>query len=222
LDSGVEVIENAIGGVEARRIILRELLEGAKTGLELRFALARSFGVTMEEISDARLYFNLQQLEEAGIIVRKRDWRSKYAEILPHKIQAVRSYLGIKAPAMYIGGISENTEFIRTIKWILSERSRVQPSKYIFLTKESIKRKISGITGEIELMSLPDRIITSSFDGVYEAVKEIVDKHIRENEIILDLTEGEKFCSLALYALAREYGLKCFYVMDNERIIWIK
>ncbi|MFX0096965.1 MAG: hypothetical protein ACFE7E_04310 [Candidatus Hodarchaeota archaeon] len=218
----VHAVEKAIGGVEARRILLEELLEGTKTGLQLRHALARKFNVEMGSVSDARLYFNLQQLEEAGLIKRRREWKAKYAEILPEKIQAVRNFLGVKAPIIYIGGLTEDPSVIRSIRAFLDRRGRIKPEKYIFLTDEEMRGRVAGITEDVELLYLPKRIVSNSFDGVYEAIKDVVDRLIGEHEIMFDVTDGTRFSVLAMYSLAVEYGLRCFYVLEENRIVWIR
>jgi len=217
----VEAVERAIGGVETRRIILEELLEGEKTGLQLRHALSRSFNVPLEEVSDARLYHNLTQLEEAGIIRRRRDWKVKYAEILPEMIQGVREYLGVKAPVLYIGALDEDPGAMRRVRQVLLDRSRVQPEKYIFLGTDELKRKVSGITDDVEIMTMPPKIIEHSFDGVYEAVRSIVESKIIDYEVVFDVTYGSRFTAIAFFGLAHEFNLRAFYILDDSRLIWI-
>jgi len=220
--SAVEVIERAIGGVESRRVLLEELLEGEKTGLQLRYALAKSFGVTLDEVSDARLYHNISQLEEAGLIRRRREWKDKFAEIIPQMVQPVRDYLGIKAQVMYIGALEDDPYVIRRVRQVLLDNSRVKPVSYLFLGTDSVKGKVSGLTEDVQIMVLPDRIINYSFDGVYEAVRVEVEKYLRKHEIVFDVTCGSRFTAMAFYGLAHEYGCKCFYIMDDNRLIWIK
>lgn len=218
----IEAIERAIGGVESRRVLLEELLEGEKTGLQLRYALAKSFGVSLDEVSDARLYHNISQLEESGLIRRRREWKDKFAEIVPQKVQAVRDYLGIRSPVMYIGALEDDPYAIRRVRQVLLDNSRVKPERYLFLGTESVKGKVSGLTEDVDVLVLADKIISYSFDGVYEAVRSELEKYLRSHEIVFDVTCGSRFTAMAFYGLAHEYGCKCFYIMDDERLIWIK
>jgi DNA-binding transcriptional ArsR family regulator len=217
----VEAVERAIGGVETRRIILEALLEGEKTGLQLRHSLSKNFDVALDDVSDARLYHNLTQLEEAGIIRRRRDWKVKYAEIVPEMIQGVREHLAVKAPALYIGSIDEDPWVIRRVRQVLLDRSRVNPKKYIFLTTDEMKGKVSGITDDVEIMAMADKIIKHSFDGVYQAVRSLVESNILEYEIVFDVTCGSRFTAMAFFGLAHEFNLRAFYILDDQRLIWI-
>ena len=226
--SEVVEVEDIIGGVEARRIILKKLLDGPKSGVELRHALATAFNRSVTEISDAMLYFNLQALESAGLIRRSRgrnNWKAKFAEIVPEKIQLVRKYFGITVPIVCMGGL-DNPEHMRGMRRVFKNDTNLTPAKYIFIISNNFKRKIAGIPEDTVFEEIEENVLEEDFEEVYRRIRFIVEKEITTHEVVLDLTCGSRVCVLSLFKIAWEFGLRCFYVQnlgENERrIIWIK
>jgi len=226
--SEVVEVEDIIGGVEARKIILKKLLDGPKSGVELRHALAVAFNRPVTEISDAMLYFNLQALENAGLIRRNRgrdNWKAKFAEIVPEKIQLVRKYFGISVPIVCIGGL-DDPQHVRGMRRVLRSDNNLVPSKYIFVISSNFKRKIAGVPEDVVFEEFEEHILEEDFEEVYRKIRGIIEKEVATHEVILDLTCGSRVCILSLFKIAWEFGLRCFYVQrlgENEkRVIWIK
>ena len=226
--SEVVEVEDVIGGVEARRIILKKLLDGPKSGVELRHALATALNRSVTEISDAMLYFNLQALEGAGLIRRSRgrnNWKAKFAEIVPEKIQLVRKYFGITVPIVCMGGL-DDPEHVRGVRRVFRNDTNLTPLKYIFVISNNFKRKIAGIPKDTVFEEFEENILEEDFEEVYRKIRSIVEREITNYEVVLDLTCGSRVCVLSLFKIAWEFGLRCFYVQrwgENERrVIWIK
>ncbi|MHA1595985.1 MAG: helix-turn-helix domain-containing protein [Candidatus Baldrarchaeia archaeon] len=217
-------IERMVGDVESRKIILRALLDGPKSGVELRLALARAFNKSVDEISDAMVYFNLQVLEKAGIIKRWRgheDWKVKYAEIVPEKIQQIRRFFGIKVPVMCFAGLSDPL-YIRYLRKIFREHMDVALECYKFFAPAGMRGRIVGIPEGVEVYYFDENL---TFEELYERIRGLTEKFIREYEIMFDLSEGPRELAIIFCRLALEFDLKAFYVekLDEEsgRIIWI-
>lgn len=225
MSDAVTLVARAVGGVEARLIILRELLSGPKTGVELRYALARRLGVPPRAISDAKIYFNLQALENSGIIVRYRDWKNKYAEINPKMLQAVRKYLNIPAPVMCLAALDSEPLLTREIGWRLKEQEGISPSRYVFIAEDKMRGKIGGWTGEAEVLWVDDEAL-HDYEKIYEIAEEALKKAISKYEPIIDVTDGTRVTVAAFQQLAWEYGLRVFYLKgkpyEKRRVVWIK
>ena len=216
-------VEKIISGVDARKIILNCLLDGPKTGSEIRWALADSFDRRIDGVSDTLLYFNLQHLENNEIITRTKEWKLKYSEILPDKIQSIRKFFHKIVPITIVGGIEEEPNVIRSLRNRLRiEKSITPPEKYIFLGPEQLRRKVAGFFPDVKLIYVKPDTFFRNPKELYELVKtEILDPEIKKNEVIMDVTSGSRICSLALLNLAYEYGLRCIYLDENEKLIWI-
>jgi len=225
LSDAVTVVARAVGGVEARLIILRELLEGPKTGIELRYALAKRLGVSPRSISDAKLYFNLQALENSGLIVRYRDWKTKYAEINPKMLQAVRRYLNASTSISCLAALDSEPLLMREIGWRLKEQEGISLSKYVFIAENKMKGKIGGRAEEAEVVWVDDEVLYD-YEKIYRIAEDALKKLIFKYEPIIDVTDGTRVTVAALQQLAWEYGLRVFYLKgkpyDKRRVIWIK
>ncbi len=226
LSDAVVVVARAVGGVEARLVILQELLSGPKTGIELRYALAREFGVSPKSISDAKLYFNLQALENSGVIMRYRDWKTKYAEINPRMLQAVRRYLNVVVPVSCLAALDSEPFLMREIGWRLREQEGISPSKYVFIAESKMKGKIGGRTEEAEVVWVDEEDL-HDYEKVYKVAEEVlVERLLYKSEPIIDVTDGTRVTVAALQQLAWEYGLRIFYLKgkpyDKRKIVWIK
>ncbi len=225
LNQSLMTIVRAVGGVEARRIILKELLDGPKTGIELRYALAKVLGVTPKEVSDAKLYFNLQALENSNVIVRYRDWKIKYAMINPKMLQAVRRYLNVHAPLSCVATLDSEPFLIREIGWRLKEQEGIAPNKYVFIAEDKMKGKISGRTEVAEILWVSEDVLYD-YEEIYRVAENVVKKLLAKSEPIIDVTDGTRVTVAALQQLAWEYGLRVFYLKgkpyDKRRVVWIK
>lgn len=225
LSDSLMIVERAIGGVEARRIILKELLEGPKTGYELRDALAKELGVSVDNISDAKLYFNLQALENSGLINRYREWKSKYAEIIPSMVQAVRRYLNVSAPVLCLSSLDSEPLLVREVGRRLREQSGIDPDLYVFIAENEMRTRVGGKPDNAEIIWVPEYAMYD-FKRMYEVTKNIVEREIGRKEIIMDVTDGTRISAVALQQLAWEYGLRVFYLKgkkdDARKVVWIR
>lgn len=223
--SDVSEIDEVIDGVEARRVILEMLLNGPKSGVELRHGLAVRFNKTVTEISDAVLYTNLQVLESVGLIRRCRsldNWKTKLAEIVPEKIQIVRKYFEVSVPVVCVGGL-EDPEHLIDVRTVLERE--LKPSKYIYLVREDLKNRFSGVSEKITFEVFKQDVWEEGFEELYSRVKRIVEQEIADFEVVFDMTNGSRVCILALSKLSWEYNLRCFYIQKkggSGRFIWIK
>jgi DNA-binding PadR family transcriptional regulator len=221
---GVSVgkVKRVIGGVEAREIILRQLLDGPQTGIVLRAAIGRRVKKPVDEVSDAMLYFNLQHLENNGLIERFRDGKEKAARIVPGQIQSVRRVLGVEAPIAYIGAIDEDPGVLQAVPKRIRAETTYRPEKYHYFVEEATRRRLSGLTAERVLHEVPADIFYHDLGKMYELVYHLSHELIREYAILIDVTGGGKVCALALYQLAIEFDLPCIFVTEMGTVTWMR
>lgn len=215
-------VKRVIGGVEARKIILRNLLDGPQTGLVLRAAIARRVAKPVDEVSDAMLYFNLQHLENNGLIERFRDGKEKAARLVPHEIQSVRRVLGVTAPVAYIGAIGDDPGVLQAVPKRIRAETSFRPEKYHYFVEEAARRRLSGLTPDRVLHEVPADIFTHDLGRMYELVYSLSQDLIREYAILIDVTGGGKVCALALYQLAIEFDLPCIFVTELGTVTWMR
>ena len=213
-------LNKIIGGVLARRVILETLLEGPKTGSELRWALADSFDRRIDGVSDALLYFNLQHLENMGLISRKKEWKAKYASIIASKMQFIRNYFHISAPIIILSGIEDDPNTIRELRMEIRRRKDIKPEKYIFYAPGKLNRRIAGLLEGVKVEYIDNDTFHYKLKELENVIKECIDKEIMANEIIINVNSGSRICSLIFLKLAMQYRLRCFYINKNKEIQW--
>jgi hypothetical protein len=218
----VGTVNRVIGGVEARKIILRQLLDGPQSGLVLRAAIARRVSKPVDEVSDAMLYFNLQHLENNGIIERFRDGKEKAARLIPHTIQSVRRVLGVETPIAYLGAIGDDPGVLTAVPKRIRAETAYRPEKYHYFVEEATRRRLSGLTVDRILHEVPADIFADDLGKMYELVYRLAQNLIREYAILVDVTGGGKVCALALYQLAIEFDLPCIFVTDIGTVTWMR
>lgn len=215
-------VEKIISGVEARKIILSCLLEGPKTGSEIRWALADSFDRRIDGVSDTLLYFNLQYLENAEIICRTKEWKLKRSEILPDKIQSIRRFFHKIVPITILGSIDEDPAVIRTLRNRLRiEKSLTPPERFFFLAPEKLRRKLAGLVPDVKVIFVNDYTYKNPIELRNFIKTETLDTEIKTNEVIIDVSSGSRILSISLLTLAYDYGLRCIFVDENEKLTWI-
>lgn len=208
-----DYIEKVVSGVKARELILRRLLKGGASGLELRAFLEKELG----PISETVAYYNLGRLYEAGLVVVSRKWREKIYEISPRWLQKIRNYLGIEVPVAYLGGFESEIPF--------SLRSRLRNfigkdiSWFILIVNESMRNR-AKLYGA-ECIYVDDSIWDGSVLGVMPPIKQLVEEKLQKYELVIDVTNGSEPTKLALLQLAYEYNLKCFRY-EKGRYVWLK
>ncbi len=218
----MDFVKRVIGGVAARKTILRRLLEGPQTGLLLRAAIARKVSKAVDEVSDAMLYFNLQHLENHGLIERFRDGKEKAARIVPQRVQSVRRYLEVDAPVVYVGGIGEDPSVFTSVPKRLRRETSIRPKQYHYFVDEAARRRLSGLTPDKEIHDVPSEIFNDDLEQMYKLVLNLATKLIWENTILVDVSGGGKVCALALYRLAIEFDLPCLFSAELGSIIWLQ
>jgi DNA-binding PadR family transcriptional regulator len=241
----VAEIDKIIAGVLPRRVILRTLLlQGPKTGHDLRIEMAEelfrnqaywtlkdSFDRRINGVSDALLYFNLKQLEISGLIIRERSeeqYKSKVARINPRKIQQLRRYFRDITPLSCISCFSEEDEKhnltrlyqkLRLTK--LFQNQTIEEGKCFTVVPQGLKSKISGgIPKELILEISPKNM---NYFGIIQFIREKIEDLLQTHEIIINVTTGSRFFTVVLTQLAFEYDLKMFYLdPEQDKIIWFK
>ena len=216
-------IKKIIGGVQAREVILENLLDGSRTGTELRWALADSFDRRIDGVSDALLYFNLQHLEMNGLINRYWESRTKRCSIKLDKIQSLRNYFKKIAPITCISGLYDDPAEIRTFRQYFKLKPvSDMPQRFYYFAPESLRRKIAGKMTDETIVFLQDEDFHKDFHANYQKIRKILISVIENYEVIFNQTSGSKFFSLAAMQLAYEFGLRCFYIDNDRSIVWIK
>ena len=246
----VAEIDKIIAGVLPRRVILRTLLLfGPKTGPELRWGIYKynevgedlfrnqmywvlkdSFDRRINGVSDALLYFNLKHLEIAKLIIRERsevEYKSKVARINPYKIQQIRAYFRDIVPLACITGFDFDDD-----KWLLTRfyqklrRTRLlfnqgidEGMNFTFLP-EGLKSKISAGIPRNQFYEIPKKDM--NYSTIYNYLRKRIQKMLQSHEVIINVTFGSRFFTIALTQLAFEYHLKIFYFDPQENVVWIK
>lgn len=125
-----QVIKEEVESVRVRRVILDQLEGGSKTGKELREAIRKDMfaraleageeGVTLADfkVTDPKLYFNTKYLEDAGIIISRKDSRERQFGLTPWAIQPVRRAIGVNRPVMLIASMSRPEDQRPFVSWI--------------------------------------------------------------------------------------------------------
>lgn len=242
----VAEIDKIVAGVLPRRVILRTLLlQGPKTGPELRseigeelfrnqayWTLKDSFDRRINGVSDALLYFNLKQLEISGLITRERsedknNYKAKIARINPHKIQQIRQYFRDIVPLACITGFSEEDD-----KWNLTRlyqklrltklfyNQTVEEGKCFIAVPQGLKSKISGGIAKEQILEIAPK--NMNYFDIAQFLREKIEDLLQTHEIIINVTTGSRFFTIALTQLAFEYDLKMFYLDTNENIVWLR
>ncbi|MBD3230797.1 MAG: hypothetical protein GF329_21650 [Candidatus Lokiarchaeota archaeon] len=217
-----EDIEQTIKGVQARKIILQTLLEGApRKGSDLRRALADAFDRRIDGISDALIYFNLQALENAGYIYSYREWKDKYALISPEWVQPLRNYFRVVAPVAVLGFIGEDPRLHLQLRMKFKlARGIKKPEKFFFFTNSKMRRKISGFFDNVRVEFINEDYL-QNYKHILKTIEDKVKDLIHKYEVIVEVGHGERFCSMALHQIALEYRLRSFYITEDDQIIWI-
>ncbi len=226
-------LDKIISGVDARRIILQTLLEGPKTGRELRWALADGFDRRIDGVSDALLYFNLQYLENYKVISRKKEWKSKFARITPEFMQIVRRYFHINPPILIISALDNDSTHVRAVrsKFRIETKNIPLPQRYFFVVDKYLKNRVSPLFEGVSFKYIEHEKFHYDVNYIYEYVKnEIIEQGqesktskilIEEYEPIIDVTCGSKSVALALHKIAHVFNLRCFYIDHEEKLVWI-
>nr|MDO8099874.1 hypothetical protein [Candidatus Njordarchaeota archaeon] len=211
-------VSNVIGGVEAREALLESLVSGPKSGLNLRRSLTKKL---KSRISNARLYYNLEVLSQAGLLKLRSRWRGKEAELDPRWLQPVREYFGIKSPVVCVGGLEERFKISSLVESAL-KLADIKPIRYYYVARDELRRKVSGVPGNVKFIFVSGVLPEGDMAGLRRVFEGIIADESGSHQVIVDLSDGIRLGVLVLYKLAEEYGLSRFYLSEPEqKIIWL-
>ncbi|TFG05841.1 MAG: hypothetical protein EU536_00415 [Promethearchaeota archaeon] len=246
----IDEIDKIIAGVGPRRVILRALLlYGPKTGPELRWGISKynevgdelfrnqmywvlqdSFDRRINGVSDALLYFNLKHLEISGLIIRERsetEYKSKIARINPQKIQQVREYFRDIVPLACITGFDMIDDawnlrrfYQKMDRTVLFHNQGIADGMNLTFLPEGVKSKISAGIPRNQLHEVPTKDL--NYFSIYHHLRRKIEDLLETHEVLLNVSFGSRFFTIALTQLAFEYHLKVFYLDSQENIVWIK
>ncbi len=246
----LEEIDKVISGVLVRKVILHTLiLFGPQSGPDLRWGISKyneigeelfrdqlywqlkeNFDRRINGVSDALLYFNLKHLEIAGLIIRERsetEYKSKVARINPCKIQLVRQYFRDISPLACVTcfdfdedpwRLTRLYQKLRLTKMFYNQR--IDNEMCFTFVPEGLKNKISPGIPRGQIIEIPKT--AQNFTGIYRNLRDKIEDLLQTHEVILDVSSGSRFFTIALTQLAFEYHLKIFYLDPQENITWIK
>ncbi len=213
---GVKIISDEIGETPARLYILEALVQEDKSGAELREILMKKLNKT--KITDPLLYYNLNRLEEHGIIKSTKEWRRKKYSINPIYIQPVRDILNIEKPKIMFFSVSDPSEVRNRLNNIL-KRYHIDVQKLYLITKKSTFRGARPISN-VSLIFLDEVSYDKSVNFARQEIEDIILTYIKNYDIIFDLTYFGFATAIAITELCYKYSLKCFRF--EKEIYWIQ
>jgi hypothetical protein len=215
---GASFVSAAIGGVEAREILLEALVSGPKSGLDLRRFLRKKLRTG---ISNAKLYYNLQVLSGSGLLKLHSKWRGKEVNLDPTWLQPVREYFGVKVPVVCVGGLEERFRNPSLLEGAL-RLADIRAIRYYFVARDELRRKVSGVPGNVKFVYVSDDLMEADLAGLKKVFQGILSDELDSHEVIVDLSDGGRLGILVLYRLAEDYGLRRFYLSESkQKIVWI-
>nr|MDO8135798.1 hypothetical protein [Candidatus Njordarchaeum guaymaensis] len=217
-NQGTRFVSSIIGGVEAREALLEALVGGPKSGLNLRRSLSKKL---KSKISNARLYYNLEVLSEAGLVRLRSKWRGKEIELDPRWLQPVREYFGVKTSVVCLGGLKERFRISSLVESAL-KLADIKPIRYYYVARDELRRKVSGVPGNVKFIFVSGALPEGDVAGLHRVFEGIIADELGSHQVIVDLSDGIRLGVLVLYKLAEEYGLSRFYLSEPEqKIIWL-
>ncbi len=211
-------VSAAVGGVEAREMLLEALVAGPKSGLDLRRFLVKKL---KSRVSNAKLYYNLQVLSEARLVKLHSKWRGKEVELDPMWLQPVREYFGVEVPVVCVGGLEERFRSPSLLESAL-KLADIKPIRYYFVARDELRRKVSGVPGNVKFIYVSEELMEGDLAGLNRVFQGIISDELDSHEVMVDLSDGGRLGVLVLYKLAEDYGLRRFYLPESkQKIVWI-
>ncbi|WXG45604.1 MAG: hypothetical protein WED05_02740 [Candidatus Atabeyarchaeum deiterrae] len=211
-------VSKVVGGVDAREWLLEGLVGGPKSGLNLRRFLAKKL---RSKISNAKLYYNLQVLFDAGLIRLRSKWRGKEVELDPRWLQPVREYFNVKTPIVCVGGLEERFRSPSLVESALT-LTDIKPIRYYLVARDELRGKVSGVPGNVKFVLVSSELLEGDLAGIKRVFEGVISDELGSHEVIVDLSDGVRLGMLVLYRLAEDYGLRRFYLSEPEhKIIWL-
>jgi hypothetical protein len=211
-------VSAAIGGVEAREMLLEALVAGPKSGVDLRRFLTKKLRA---RVSNAKLYYNLQVLSEARLVKLHSKWRGKEVELDPMWLQPVREYFRVEVPVVCVGGLEERFRSPSLLESAL-KLADIKPIRYYFVARDELRRKVSGVPGNVKFIYVTEELLEGDLAGLNRVFQGIISDELDSHEVMVDLSDGGRLGVLVLYKLAEDYGLRRFYLPESkQKIVWI-
>jgi DNA-binding PadR family transcriptional regulator len=211
-------VSSVIAGVEAREALLDSLVSGPKSGLSLRRTLTKKL---KSRVSNARLYYNLQVLSQAGLLKVRSRWRGKEVELDPKWLQPVREHFGVKPSIVCVGGLEERFRIPSLVESAL-RLADIKPVRYYYVARDELRRKVSGVPGNVKFIFVSGALAEGDMPGLRRVFEGIITDELDSHQVITDLSDGIRLGVLVLYKLAEEYGLNRFYLPEPEqKITWL-
>ncbi len=218
-----QIFDSLIERGPIRELILRVLLDCDEgiSGVDLRpMVLHRAEAIleTPMKITDTKLYYNLNVLQQLGLILETRNWRKKIIGLNPEIIAPLRRYFGIQKPWAYMGFLTADETAV-TVGRLVRDKLEINPMKYFFMVKTIPPAGLWRPEGTQWLL-LPDGTDRLSFVELVEFIQNKISKYVRSTDIILDISGGRRL-SLAMFKVALTFGINAVYLSRDSEAEWI-
>ena len=244
--SGDDIIRKEIEGVRARRIILDQLEGGPRTGSELRESIRKDMAARQVKskgkkidpkkikVTDPKLYFNTQHLEDLGIIRSWRESQQRVFSLEPKAVHPVRRALGISKPKVFLTSLALPEDARLLVAWLSTEASPdikllrlvVEQQRFARGVSKNLKKHIPAKAPrqwENRWLELPIESAGDNEGGLrgnlmstYSEIEKVILEDTPERDILVDLSSGPPTIVLALSLLAMEYSLPAIHVQRYE------
>lgn len=176
------------------------------------------------QISETNARHHMKLLLEIEIIQKEKQQGTKamFLKINPRFVERARKYFNTEQKYIYLGMAGETNpdeQIMNAHNRTIKNNWKIKAT-YIFTTVETIK-KLKGSKGwttlnkqviNIHLVPVP----LLEFEATYNTMKNIIESQIQHTSIIADVTGLTKIHTLALYILAKEFGLTRIYLPKDE------
>jgi hypothetical protein len=244
--SGDDIVHKEIEGVRARRIILDQLEGGPRTGSELRESIRKDMAARQVsskgkkidpkkvKVTDPKLYFNTQRLEDLRIIRSWRESQQRVFSLEPKAVHPVRRALGIAKPKVLLTALALPEDARPLVAWLSTENSPdikllrliVEQQRFARGVSKNLEKHIPDNAPrqwESRWFELPAEIagdnegrLRGNLMSTYAEIEKVVLEDIPERDILVDLSSGPPTIVLALSLLAMEYSLPAIHVQKYE------
>lgn len=176
------------------------------------------------KISETNARHHLNVLLEDDIVVKEKKPGTKaiYLRISPRFIERARRYFEDTQKYAYLGMVGKKNPGLQLNQSLerLQSHGWTFKALYIFTTIEIIDilknddnwLDLQKILSEVQLVEVP----LLEFEHTYQTMKQVIDDIISNYSIIADITGLTKIHTLSLYILAKEYGLRRFYLPEKK------
>ncbi|MFX0075507.1 MAG: hypothetical protein ACFE96_08700 [Candidatus Hermodarchaeota archaeon] len=175
------------------------------------------------KISETNARHHLKQLEDNQIVTRSKKAGSKsiFLHLNPKFLEEARGFFDIPRIYAYLGfvglkGAQQVTDIISTLisnQWTFKKLIVYTTQQTFDTMKEDIlwKQLLEKFT-DSELLAIE----RSDYNAIHETLREKIEDLLVDYSLVTDVTGLTKLHSLALYSLARVYGLKRVYIPEDD------